>query len=72
MAELETMRLTTANGTISCPVDTLRVSTAACAKTIPVALTDSSMSLLGADYFAGHMFTIDLDGECIYVHPKRT
>jgi len=69
MADLKTMRLTTANGPITCPVDTLRVSTAAYARSIPVVLTDSSMSLLGADYFAGHRLTIDLEKERIYVHP---
>jgi hypothetical protein len=71
MAELKTMRLATANGPITCPVDTLRVSTAAYTRNIPVVLTENSVSLLGANYFAGHRITIDLDRECIYVHPKR-
>ncbi len=71
MAELKTMRLATANGPMTCPVDTLRVSTTAYARSIPVALTDESMSLLGANYLAGHRLTIDLDRECIYVHPKQ-
>ena len=68
--ELQTMRLKTANGLMVCPVDTLEVSTAAFTRTMPVALTDRAVSLLGADYFAGHSITLDLDRACIYVHPK--
>ena len=69
LAELESMRLTTTNGPVTCPVDTLRVSTSAYARSVPVALTNGSRSLLGANYFAGRRFTIDLDRACIYVHP---
>jgi len=36
-----------------------------------VALTNDSVSLLGANYFAGHRITIDLERECIYVHPNE-
>jgi len=71
LAELETMQLKNANGSITCPVDTLRVSTTAYAKSIPIVLTDDSMSLLGMDYLAGHRFTVDLDRECIYIHPNQ-
>jgi hypothetical protein len=68
-AGLRTIRLKTANGPMTCPVDVLRVSTTAYTRTIPVALTNDSMSLLGANYFAGHRITIDLDRECVYIHP---
>ena len=71
MRDLKTVRLRTANGPMTCPVDSLRVSTTAYARTIPVALTNDSMSLLGANYFAGHRITVDLDRECIYVHPEE-
>jgi len=69
VTELKTMRLTTGNGPVTCPVDTLRVSTTAYARRIHVALVDGSTSLLGANYFADRRFTVDLDRECIYVHP---
>jgi len=66
---LPRVRMKTANGIITCPVDTLQVSTSAYTNKIPVALTNDSISLLGANYFAGHRITIDLKNECIYIHP---
>ena len=66
---LPRVRMKTANGIITCPVDTLQISTSAYTNKIPVALTNDSISLLGANYFAGHRITMDLKNECIYVHP---
>jgi len=66
---LKRILLKTANGPMTCPVDRLYVSTTAYGRTLPVALTNDSMSLLGANYFVGHRLTIDLNRECIYVHP---
>ena len=66
---LPRLRMKTANGIITCPVDTLQISTSAYTNRIPVALTNDSISLLGANYFAGHRITIDLKNECIYIHP---
>jgi hypothetical protein len=66
---LRRIRLKTANGPMTCPVDRLHVSTTAYGRILPVALTNDSMSLLGANYFVGHRITIDLNRECIYVHP---
>lgn len=72
MRKLKTLRLKTASGSMTCPVDTLKVSTSAFTRSVPVALTNDSVSLLGANYFAGHRITIDLERECIYVHPKQS
>lgn len=63
------IRMKTANGMITCPVDTLKISTAAYANKIAVALTNDSTSLLGANFFAGRRITIDLENECISIHP---
>jgi hypothetical protein len=71
LGSLRSIRLKTANGPMTCALDTLRVITVAYSRTIPVALTNDSMSLLGANYFAGYRITIDLDRECIYVHPAE-
>lgn len=66
---LPRIRMKTANGIITCPVDTLVISTSAYSKTLSVALTNDSMSLLGANYFSDRRITMDLANECIYVHP---
>ena len=66
---LPQIRMKTANGMITCPVDTLQISTSTYTKKIPVALTSDSTSLLGANYFAGRRITMDLKNECIYIHP---
>ncbi|MFC1652914.1 aspartyl protease family protein [Planctomycetota bacterium] len=66
---LRTVQMQTANGMATCPVDRMLVSTTAYSKTMHVALTSGSMSLLGADFFAGHRITMDLERECIVVHP---
>ena len=68
---LARIRLKTANGLITCPVDTLVIATSAYTKTIPVALTNDSTSLLGANYFSDRRITMDLNNECIYIHPLR-
>jgi len=68
---LARIRLKTANGFITCPVDTLVISTSAYTKTIAVALTNDSTSLLGANYFSDRRITLDLNNECIYVHPPQ-
>ena len=67
---LARIRLKTANGFITCPVDRLTISTSAYTKTISVALTNDSTSLLGANYFSDRRITMDLNNECIYVHPQ--
>jgi predicted aspartyl protease len=66
---LPRIRMKTANGMITCPVDTLEISASTYTNKIPVALTNDSTSLLGANYFAGHRITMDLKNECIYIHP---
>lgn len=66
---LPKMQLKTANGMISCPVDRIAVSTTAFSKTIPVVLSKGSTSLLGANYFAGRRFTVDLRNKRIVVEP---
>jgi hypothetical protein len=66
---LPRIRMKTANGFITCPVDTLQISTLAYTNKIAVALTNDSTSLLGANYFAGHRITMDLKNECLYIHP---
>jgi len=66
---LPQIRMKTANGMITCPVDTLQISTGDYTNKIPVALTSDSTSLLGANYFAGHRITMDLKNECLYIHP---
>ena len=68
---LPRIRMKTANGIITCPVDTLQISTSAYTNKVPVALTNDSISLLGANYFAGHRITMDLKNECIYIHPTN-
>jgi hypothetical protein len=68
---LPTVQLQTANGMMTCPVDRLSLTTAGYTKTIPVALTAGGMSLLGADYFAGHSMTLDLERQCIVLNPAR-
>ena len=67
---LARVRMKTANGFITCPVDRLIISTSAYTKTISVALTNDSTSLLGANYFSDRRITMDLNNECIYVHPE--
>ena len=69
LSGLRRIRLKTANGPMTCPVDRLHVSTTAYGRTLPVALTNDSVALLGANYFEGYRITIDLDRACIYVHP---
>jgi predicted aspartyl protease len=66
---LPRIRMKTANGMITCPVDTLQISTSGYTNKISVALTSDSISLLGANYFAGHRITMDLENECIHIHP---
>jgi predicted aspartyl protease len=68
LSGLRRIRLKTANGPMTCPVDRLHVSTTAYGKTLSVALSNDSTSLLGANYFLGYRITIDLDRECIFVH----
>jgi hypothetical protein len=69
--KLPKQRIQTANGLIECPVDILEVSTTAYARKVEVAIIDDCMPLLGANYFARQVFTVDLDNECIYIHPRR-
>jgi hypothetical protein len=66
---LRTVQTRTANGILTCPVDRVGVSTSAFGKAMPVLLINSSMALLGTDYFSGYRFTVDLDQEHIVVHP---
>ena len=69
--KLQKQRIQTANGLIECPIDILEVSTTAYARKVDVAIVDDCDPLLGANYFARHVFTIDLDNQCIYIHPRR-
>ena len=68
---LARIRMKTANGFITCPVDRLTISTSAYTKTISVALANDSTSLLGANYFSDRRITMDLNNECIYIHPEH-
>jgi len=68
--KLQKQEILTASGPIECPIDAFEVSTIAYAKKVEVAILSDCVPLLGANYFAGHVFTVDLDGQCIYVHFK--
>jgi hypothetical protein len=69
--KLQKQRIQTANGLIECPIDILEVSTTAYARKVEVAIVDDCDPLLGANYFDRHAFTVDLDNQCIYIHPSR-
>ncbi|MFZ3138553.1 MAG: retropepsin-like aspartic protease [Thermodesulfovibrionales bacterium] len=60
----------TVNGIVIAHIDQLKLKTAAYTKEIEIAISDNDVSLLGANYFEGNVYTIDLINECIYIHPK--
>ena len=68
---LRRIQVKTANGIITCPVDKIAVSTTAYTKELFVALTNDATSLLGADYFSGRRFTVDLQNKRIIVDPEQ-
>jgi len=67
---LKKERFQTANGIVIAPIDKLKLRTSAYTKEIEVALSDSDIPLIGANYFEGNVYTVDLTNECIYIHPK--
>lgn len=67
--KLQKQRIQTANGLVDCFIDILGISTIAYSRKVEVAIVDDCLPLLGANYFAGHVFTVDLDNQCVYVHP---
>jgi len=70
LADLRSIKLQAVGGLVDHYLDDLLLSTSAYSKTLPVAISPSNMALLGADYFEGIVFTVDVENECVYVHPK--
>lgn len=70
LSELKREKFETAKGIIQSYIDEVQVSTSAYSKTITVAISNYDTALLGANYFEGNVFTVDVDNECIYVHPR--
>ncbi len=63
-----THSFSTANGEITMPVTTSSVTVGAVAREIEVALSsDESIRLLGANFFDGYLYTIDLENSAIYL-----
>lgn len=59
----------TANGTITMAMDDIVVETAAYSVPLKVSISsDENVALLGADYFNTKLFTVDIQGERIYIH----
>jgi len=67
---LKKEKFQTADGIVIAPTDKLKLRTSAYTKEIEVALIDNDVLLLGANYFEGNVYTVDLTNECIYIHPK--
>jgi hypothetical protein len=68
--DLKRKKFQTANGIVMAYIDQLKLKTSAYTKEIEVAIINNDVSLLGANYFEGNVYTIDLTNECIYIHPK--
>jgi predicted aspartyl protease len=62
----ESIEIETANGRVTAETDVLSVRTSAFQRDVRVAFV-SSNKLLGVNYFAECIFTVDVDNECIYV-----
>ncbi len=63
-------KLQTVGGYVTACIDQIGISTAGYSRATAVAISDADSQLLGANYFEGSVFTIDLEGESVYVHPK--
>ena len=70
--KLQKQKIMTANGQIECPIDVLEVSTTAFRRKVNVAIINDSVPLLGANYFVDNVFTVDLENQCIYIHPQSS
>lgn len=70
LSELKKEKFETAKGIIQSYIDEVKVSTSAYSKNISIAISNYDMVLLGANYFEGNIFTVDVENERIYVHPK--
>ena len=63
-------RLLTVGGPVTAYIDQIGISTSAYSKETVIAISDTDARLLGANYFEGSVFTVDLDRESVYIHPK--
>ena len=63
-------RLLTVGGPVTAHIDQIDISTSAYSKETVIAISDTDARLLGANYFEGSVFTVDLDRESVYIHPK--
>ncbi|MDP3297991.1 MAG: retropepsin-like aspartic protease [Thermodesulfovibrionia bacterium] len=70
LTDLKKEQFQTANGIVIAYIDRFKLKTSAYTKEIEVAIINNDVSLLGANYFEGNVYTIDLTNECIYIHPK--
>lgn len=70
LSQLRRQEFQTAERTIQCYIDEVQVSTSAYSKTSIIAISDYDTPLLGANYFEGIVFTVDVENECIYVYPR--
>lgn len=70
LSTLRREKFVTASRVIESYIDEIAVATSAYSKTSSVAISDYDLPLLGANYFQGNVFTVDVENECIYVHPR--
>ena len=70
-SKLSRKKFETAKGTIYCYIDEVKVSTSAYSKTSLIGISNYDTPLLGVNYFQDNVFTVDVENECIYVHPRR-
>jgi hypothetical protein len=69
--KLQKQKIMTANGQIECSIDVLEVSTTAFKRNVNVAIVNDGIPLLGANYFVDTLFTVDLENQCVYIHPRK-
>lgn len=67
---LPTRQLQAVGGSVTVHIDQVRISIQGYSRERSVAISDSDLPLLGADYFEGSVFTVDLEGESIYLHMR--
>lgn len=70
LSMLRKEKFETARGVVQCYIDEVQVSTSAYSRKSIIAISDYDISLLGANYFEDNVFTVDVENECIYVHPR--